>query len=70
MPFICVHDYNFYYTEGLHDMKEHLAELNIAENIHLQRPDTKWKPFLLTNILYTVNNTGFVLGKGILPDFY
>ncbi|CAG2196405.1 unnamed protein product [Mytilus edulis] len=36
-----------------------------------QRPDTKWKPFLVTNALFVIDTTNYTLGKGetSLPDY-
>jgi hypothetical protein len=36
-----------------------------------QRPDTKWKPFLVTNAIFVIDNMNYTLGKGqtTLPDY-
>lgn len=41
-----------------------MSALNLTDYIMRQRPDTKWKPFLVTNVHYTAFKTGYLLGCG------
>lgn len=47
-----------------------MRQLNITDYILRQRPDTKWKPYLITNLRIVIYSLNFVLGKGdtVLPD--
>lgn len=40
-----------------------MQRLNITDYILRQRPDTKWKPFLITNVRIVIYHMSFVLGK-------
>ena len=50
-------------------VKDRLKNFDLGLYFRQQRPDTKWKPFLVTNVVYFVTKTGFNLGKGLLPDY-
>ena len=52
-------------------LSKKLEEMDIIENASKVRPDTKWKPFLLTNVRYSVSLLNYVLGLGsvILPQY-
>ena len=39
-----------------------LQTFSLEDQVLLQRPDTKWKPVLITNVTYTVYRTSFPLG--------
>ncbi len=55
-----------------HDLKKihrRLSKLDFEAYIKAQRPNTKWKPYLITNTCITVYKTSFPLGNGCLPDF-
>lgn len=41
-----------------------MQRLNITDYILRQRPDTKWKQFLITNVRIVIFHMSFVLGKG------
>ena len=54
----------------IEQLAEELQQLDIIELILKQRENSKYKPILLTNIIYTVYSTNFRLGSDILlPDF-
>ena len=56
---------------NVRQLSRKLEQLDIIENATRIRPDTKWKPFLLTNVRYSVSLLNYVLGLGsvILPEF-
>lgn len=37
--------------------------------IHNQRPDMKWQPYYITNMVYDVVKTEFPMSGGDLPDY-
>lgn len=45
-------------------IRKKLAALDILNYFQKQRPSTKWKPVMITNVLYQVYKTGFPLGLG------
>jgi hypothetical protein len=55
----------------LNRLKLRLQKLNINDFILRQRPDTKWKPFLITNVRLNIFHLSYTLGSvGIqLPDY-
>ena len=57
--------------QDLQRLKLRLKRLNITDYIMRQRPDTKWKPFLITNVRFTVYHLNYPLGiaKTDLPDY-
>ena len=46
-----------------------LKKFDLRTYVDRQRPDSKWKPFMVTNIVYHVYPTGYPLGNGALPDY-
>ena len=44
----------------------HLDPLEYVNNL---RPNSKWRPFMITNVRFDVTPTNFPLGKGMLPDY-
>ncbi|CAC5405798.1 unnamed protein product [Mytilus coruscus] len=52
-------------------LRRKLTDLNLREYLIKERPDTKWKPFLVTNVLFVIDTTNYMLGKGEtpLPDY-
>ena len=46
-----------------------LKKLDIRTYVDRHSPDSSWKPFMVTNIVYRVYPTGFPLGNGELPDY-
>ena len=55
--------------DDLDKVLSRLKHLDLSEYIKSQRPNSKWKPFLITNTNIIVYRTSFALGKGFLPDF-
>jgi hypothetical protein len=41
-----------------------LNKLNVRQFLMKHRPDTKWKPFLVTNAIFVIDNTNYALGQG------
>ena len=39
------------------------------EYVNNLRPNSKWRPFMITNVRFDVTPTNFPLGKGALPDY-
>ena len=55
---------------GLDRLRLRLSQLDIGEYARRQRPNTKWKPVMLTNIVYHVYKTSYPLGQtNGLPKF-
>lgn len=55
---------------SLNVFERRISALDVPGYIMQQRPDTKYKPILITNISYTVYRTSFPLGNGkALPNF-
>lgn len=51
-------------------LRDRLARLDITNYILKQRPDTKWKPVVVTNVRYDLYKTSFVLGLAQnLPNY-
>ena len=46
-----------------------LSRLNIPTYIQHQRPNSKWKPHLITNMLVYVYRKSYPLGAGMLPPY-
>ena len=44
-------------------------QLDLIEHMHQLRSNSKWCPFLLTNIRFNGFPTDFPLGDGLVPDF-
>lgn len=53
----------------LNRLQQRMQRLNITNYILRQRPDTKWKPYLITNVRIVIYHLNFVLGNAevILP---
>ena len=45
-------------------IRTRLSQLDVIEYAKKQRPNTKWKPILLTNVVYEIYNTSYPLGFG------
>ena len=43
--------------------------MDIKAYVDTKRPDSKWKPYMITNVVYYIYPTGFPLGSGELPVF-
>ena len=55
---------------GLEKVRSRLLQLDVADYATRQRPNTKWKPVMVTNIVYQVYKTSYPLGLTTgLPDF-
>ncbi len=51
-------------------LKRKLSRLDINEYIFNMRIDTSWTPYLITNLTFFIQNTGFTLGNALeLPQF-
>ena len=46
-----------------------LRSVNLMEHLKKARPNSQWKPYLITNLLFEVTPTNFPLGGGLLPDY-
>ena len=56
--------------EDLSKLRERLSELDITHYVMKARPNTHWRPALVTNVRFYVTNTGFPLGSPqVLPDY-
>ena len=56
--------------QDLNRLLERLRELDIGTYAIRQRPNTKYKPIMITNIVYRVYRMSFVLGNGRkMPDY-
>ena len=54
----------------LDQLRDRIQNLEIGEYMLQQRPDTAWKPIMVTNVRWFVTKTGFLLGTPVLlPDF-
>lgn len=53
----------------LNRLQQRMQRFNITDYILRQRPDTKWKPYLITNVRIVIYHLNFVLGNAaiILP---
>lgn len=51
----------------LMEIRRELESLELNEYLHQQRPNTKWKPFMVTKIVYFVYNTSYPLGHLTRP---
>ena len=51
-------------------LTERLSQMDLHAKIMNARPDSGWKPYLITNIVYYTYDTGFPMGKPVqLPAF-
>ncbi|KAL4239627.1 hypothetical protein ACF0H5_000436 [Mactra antiquata] len=56
--------------QGIEHFADEIRRLDILGYVMQQRPDTKFKPIMITNVLFTVYQTAFPLGCGRkLPRF-
>ena len=55
----------------LNRLKLRLQSFNVTDYILRQRPDTKWKPYLVTNVRFVLCNINYPLGHAgfQLPDY-
>ena len=55
----------------LNRLKLRLQRFNVTDYILIQRPDTKWKPYLVTNVRFVLYHFNYPLGHvGFqLPDY-
>lgn len=53
----------------LNSLKEKMSDGDIENYFIKNRPNTKWKVVLITNVTYFVTKVGYLLGKGFLPDY-
>ena len=54
---------------GTRRLVNRLRDINFLEYAKLHSPNSKWEPYMITNVLYYVYPTSFPLGRGDLPDF-
>ena len=50
-------------------LENRLRDFNIIEHVKNEKPNSQWKPFMITNMVCRVTPTQFPLGAGSLPDF-
>ena len=56
--------------QDLVKLKKRLDRLNVMDYILKQRPDTKWKAMLVTNVHFSLFHLNYVLGAPVqLPDY-
>ncbi|KAJ8313161.1 hypothetical protein KUTeg_009288 [Tegillarca granosa] len=55
--------------EDLRKLFLRLSRMDITTHLLRNRPDTKWIPVLLTNVVFTIYSTHYPLGIGIVPDY-
>lgn len=55
----------------LNRLRLRLERFNVTDFILRQRPDTKWKPHLITNVRFVLNHLNYTLGyiRDQLPEF-
>ena len=46
-----------------------IRRLDPLEYVNNLRPNSKWRPFMITNVRFDVTPTNFPLGKAVLPDY-
>ena len=57
-------------NKDIQKLKNYLKQIDIVNLLLVQRENTKWKLFLLTNVMYSVSSLDFVLGQTCnLPDY-
>ena len=54
---------------GTRRLVNRLRDINFLEYAKKHRPNSKWEPYMITNVLYYVYPTSFPLGHGNLPGF-
>ena len=55
--------------QSLTILENRLREMNVLEYLQTSKPNSQWKPFLVTNFVFDVTPTKFPLGYGDLPDY-
>ena len=56
--------------KDLNRLRLRLQRFNVTDFILRQRPDTKWKPYLVTNVRFVLYHLNYPLGRGVqLPDY-
>ena len=50
-------------------LENRLRDVNLIEYLKNQKPNSQWKPFMITNMVCHVTPTQFPLGAGVLPDY-
>ena len=52
-------------------LKLRLHRFNVTDFILRQRPNTQWKPYLITNVIFCIYHLDYTLGRGgvKLPDY-
>lgn len=56
----------------LEKVRQRLEDMDVLEYMRRQRPNTKWQPFVITNLVFYTYNTNFVLGgtdENPLPSY-
>jgi hypothetical protein len=53
-----------YINSLIQKLRRALNKLNVRQFLMKHRPDTKWKPFLVTNAIFVIDNTNYALGQG------
>ena len=57
-------------VEDLENLRDEIMNLDILTHILTQRPNTKFKPVLITNVRFVITSTGFNLGSSdFLPKY-
>jgi len=54
---------------SLQNIEQLLRNMDIEDYAHKQRPDTKWRVHMITNMMMFVYKTSFPLGHGLLPSY-
>ncbi|MCK5921339.1 MAG: hypothetical protein KAG66_10385 [Methylococcales bacterium] len=56
--------------KDLNRLRLRLQRFNVTDYILIQRPDTKWKPYLVTNVRFVLYHLNYPLGNAMqLPDY-
>ena len=55
--------------QSLNMVENRLRDMNVLEHLQASKPNSQWKPFLVTNVVFDVTPTQFPLGNGELPDY-
>lgn len=61
-----IFEHPIYVSRRIHlkRLQHRMQQLNITDYILRQRPNSKWKPFLITNVRIVTYHLNFVLGNG------
>lgn len=56
-------------SQSLDHIRRRKEQVMTDDYLRQQRPDTKWKCFMVTNIVFQVYRTSYPLGEGIVPEY-